>query len=110
MSIAFDGSTFNKKLDGKRLTGQWLLVFDVMKDGSWRTLREISEQTGFPEASISARLRDFRKKKFGGHTVERKRRGHWCDGVWEYQLLTSFKEFAPFQFSTEAHQITVGKC
>lgn len=87
----FDGKTFNKKLDAKRLTGQWLLVFDLMKDGCWRTLREIAQLTGCPEASISARLRDFRKKKFGGHIVDRRRRGHWVDGVHEYQLIELYR-------------------
>jgi hypothetical protein len=85
--MKFDGTTFDEKLDGIRLTGQWLLVFDLMKDGSWRTLREIAQMTGCPEASVSARLRDFRKKKFGGHVVDRRRRGHWVDGIFEYQLM-----------------------
>lgn len=84
----FDGRTYNKKLDRSRLTGQWLLVFDLMKDGAWRTLREIADRTGCPEASVSARLRDFRKAKFGGHAVDRRRRGIWTDGVWEYQVKT----------------------
>jgi len=58
-----------------------------MRDGEWRTLGEISEATGHPEASVSARLRDFRKPRFGGHTVNR-RRGKWVGGSWwEYQLL-----------------------
>jgi len=48
-----------------------------MSDGQWRTLGELSALTGDPEASISARLRDLRKPRFGGLTVERKyiRRG-----------------------------------
>jgi hypothetical protein len=40
--------------------------------------------TGFPEASISARLRDFRKEQFGKHVVERRRRSQ---GQWEYRLI-----------------------
>jgi len=86
----FDGKTYEKKFDKKRLTGQWLVVWDLMKDGCWRTLQEIAQRTGCPEASISARLRDFRKKKFGGATVERRRRGDWMDGCFEYQVLSNF--------------------
>lgn len=53
-------------------------VFGVMRDGQWRTIRElrnriINEGGPFAETqSISARLRDLRKKQFGRHTVERK--------------------------------------
>lgn len=86
----FDGRTFNQEIDGKRLTDQFGKVFELMKDGIWRSLREIAEATGFPESSISARLRDFRKPKFGGHTVNRERR--YRDRIfttWEYQLLIS---------------------
>lgn len=86
----FDGKTFDRALDGDRLTGQWRMVFDLMKDGAWRTLRDIAQLTGCPEASVSARLRDFRKEKFGGHTVNRERK--YTEGVfsvWIYQLLPS---------------------
>jgi hypothetical protein len=44
-----------------------------MADGEWHTLKELSTITGASEASCSARLRDFRKPKFGGHTVDRRR-------------------------------------
>ena len=44
-------------------------VWRVMADGQWHTLREISEKSGFSEASVSAQLRDYRKTKYGGHTV-----------------------------------------
>lgn len=79
----FKGKTFDKKLDGKRLTGQALRVFELMRDGRWRTLREISDGAHGPEASVSARLRDFRGM---GHTVESQRRGNTKHGVWEYRL------------------------
>jgi hypothetical protein len=54
--------------------------------GVWYTLGELETITGFPQASISARLRDFRKKKYGGHTVLRRRLGEGR-GTWEYQLV-----------------------
>lgn len=59
-------------------------VRKIMQDGRWRTLSEISEHC-WPasEASVSARLRDLRKVKFGGHTVDRRYVG---EGIWEYRV------------------------
>jgi hypothetical protein len=65
------GSTYDAKRDFDRLNTQQADVWAVFKDGEWHTLRSLSERTGHPEASISARIRDFRKPRFGGHTVER---------------------------------------
>ncbi len=97
----FDGSTYEPKFDATRLRGEMARVYQclagfltheegkgwVRLPGQWRTLREISDLTGDPEASISARLRDLRKAKFGAHTVNRRRRGDPTKGVFEYQLL-----------------------
>lgn len=85
--MRFDGDTYVPVLDEVRLTGQWLRVFTVMCDQQWRTLREIADATGDPEASISARLRDFRKPRFGGCIVKRQHRGELTRGLYEYQLL-----------------------
>jgi hypothetical protein len=54
-----------------------------MLPGGWWTLPQLAAATGYPEASISARIRDLRKPKFGGHTVERR---HVSKGLWEYRL------------------------
>ncbi|HUP07677.1 MAG TPA: hypothetical protein VMU47_11030 [Caldimonas sp.] len=80
-----DGATYDHAIDGKRLGEQHQRVFDCMRDGRWRSLREIAETTGDPEASVSARLRDFRKPRFGGHEVERRRARD--GGTHEYRLL-----------------------
>jgi hypothetical protein len=80
----FGGSTFNPSRDAVRLTKQWGDVWRYMRPGNWRTLDQISRATGHPEASVSARLRDFRKKRFGGHTVERR---YVFNGLWEYRLI-----------------------
>lgn len=85
----FDGETYEPKFDETRLRGQFGRVFKLMKDEKWRTLSEIAAVTGDPEPGISARLRDFRKIKFGGHTVNRRRRGEPKDGLFEYQLIVS---------------------
>jgi len=74
MPRTFGGSTFDPALDEDRLRRQLALVTAIMFDGQWRTLAQLSrEADGAPEASVSARLRDLRKPKFGGHTVERQR-------------------------------------
>jgi hypothetical protein len=69
----FDGATYNAEYDHDRLTRQLTVVKMFMLRTNWQTLAQIEEATGFPQASISARLRDLRKKKFGGYTVLRKR-------------------------------------
>lgn len=85
-----DGSTYIPEFDRDRLNAQQLRVMATMLDGEFRTLGEIQHtgaaRTGHvdPEASISARLRDFRKI---GCTVERRRRGDPKVGLFEYRVL-----------------------
>jgi len=83
---AFDGSDYDPALDQARLTGQLRRVYDVMADGQWRTLRELEVATGDPTTSISAQLRHLRKRRFGAHVVEKRRRGEAKRGLWEYRL------------------------
>lgn len=59
----------------------------------WFTLSRISGQTGDPEASVSARLRDHRKPKFGGMDWNLIEWGGWImeskyvdKGLWKYRL------------------------
>lgn len=82
-----DGDTYTPELDRARLGAQAQRVLDLMNDGRWRTLGEISDQTHDPEASISARLRDLRKPAFGGHTIDRRHRGPAEHGQYEYRLV-----------------------
>lgn len=79
-----DGETYERSRDYARLNAQHKRVYKAMKDGHWMTLYDIALITGDPEASISARLRDFRKKRFGEHVVNRR---HLQGGLWEYQLI-----------------------
>lgn len=68
----FGGKTYIADRDGARLNAQALRVFKFMADNQWHTLREISLACECPEASASARLRDFRKPSFNLNvTVER---------------------------------------
>jgi len=88
-TVRFDGATYNPEHDQKRLTGQILRVFDVMKDGNWHTYNEIHEITRDPIQSIATRLRDFRKFRFGEHTLLRRNRGHVKKGLNEYKLVVN---------------------
>jgi hypothetical protein len=86
---SFDGQTYDAKRDEVRLTGQIERVFDAMKDGVWRSLPIIRAMIEYgSEAGISARLRDLRKGKFGGHTVERRNIG---GGMWQYRVVVKAK-------------------
>ena len=79
-----DGETFEPDRDRKRLNKQAQDVYSLMSDGHWRILADIAAHTGHPEASISARLRDLRKPRFGGHTVERR---YIASGLYQYRLV-----------------------
>ncbi len=85
--MSFDGETYDPDLDGERLGTQLQRVFHLMRDGEWRTPREISAVVPGSESGLTARTRDFRKPKFGGHTVNKRRRGEGKRGDWEYQLI-----------------------
>ena len=83
----FDGPG-QVETDAAAMGRQLEAVWRVMQDGCWRTLREICEATGYlggPQ-SISARLRDLRKDRFGGYTVERRIRAG-TDRVREYRVI-----------------------
>ena len=82
----FDGETYDRERDHARLATILRHVQDLMSDGKWRSLWEISQRVQAPEASVSARLRDLRKRKFGGHTVERRHIGR---GLWEYRYTAN---------------------
>lgn len=83
--MPFGGETYEPAVDRERLFAQLQRVRDFMKDGQWRTLQEISDVTSDPPASVSARLRDLRKPRFGSRCVERRRRSR---GLFEYRLYS----------------------
>lgn len=85
-ALRFDGATISPELDQERLETQLARVKALMKDGHWRTLREIQAVVGGSEAGVSARLRDFKKLKFGAHDLIKRRRGNPKAGLWEYQV------------------------
>ncbi len=84
--LHFNGSDYVPALDDVRLTGQILRIYSLMRDGAWRSLSEIEDETGDPGASVSAQLRHLRKPRFGGHQVDKRRRGEPGCGLFEYRV------------------------
>jgi len=89
LGTRFDGSDYDPGKDDVRLSGQLNDIYNLCKDGRWRTLEEISAQTGHPHASVSAQLRHLRKDRFGSHYVDKR---HLSDGLWEYRLDVHYGE------------------
>lgn len=87
--VRFNGSDYEPIRDDQRLSSQLLRVFDLMRDGDWRSLAAISMETGDPPASVSAQLRHLRKARFGSHTVEKRYLG---DGLFEYRLIVNQRQ------------------
>ena len=84
MTHHFDGADYQPTRDDPRLNSQYKRIFHLMRDGEARTLAEIAEDTGDPEASVSAQLRHMRKERFGRHFVEREYLGN---GLYSYALI-----------------------
>lgn len=61
------GESFSPERDGARLGKQYDRVREYVLSRDWLTLAEISNDLGYPEASVSARLRDLRAR---GYSVE----------------------------------------
>lgn len=83
--VTFDGATIVPDRDTGRLAAQLDRVRAAMAGGQWVTLASLAQATGDPEASCSARLRDLRKPKFGGHTIERQ---YVSRGLFRYRMVT----------------------
>jgi len=84
--LRFDGADYSPNRDDARLTGQLLRIWNCMCGGSWKTLHQISAETGDPESSISAQLRHLRKERFGLHSVEKE---YIRDGLYRYKLIVN---------------------
>jgi biotin operon repressor len=85
-SMWFDGDTYEPEFDQERLATQMGRVWLALREGEWLSLREIADRVDAPEASVSARIRDLRKQRFGSHEVARRHRGERGSGLFEYQL------------------------
>jgi hypothetical protein len=79
----FDGRTFVQARDGERLGKQMTAVLGALGEGGWWTLEGLSRATGAPEASVSARIRDLKKARFGSHKIESQ---YVRRGLWQYRM------------------------
>lgn len=78
-----DGESFVSERDEDRLNRQRDRLFNAMRDERWHTSSALVRAVGDNWASVSARVRDLRKPKFGAHLVERRYLGN---GMWSYRL------------------------
>ena len=85
--MSFDGATL-LGIDTPRLAGQLARVFELMRDGQYRTLTQIATVTGCLPTSASSRLRDFRKRRFGSYQVL-SRRVEGTQSLYEYRLVVN---------------------
>jgi hypothetical protein len=84
---AFDGVTYDHDRDYERLMSQLNQVFEIMKDGKWYTIQDVTARvTHGTETSISEKIRSLRKDKHGAHTVERR---YLSNGLYEYKLTVN---------------------
>ena len=82
----FNGSDYIPERDDDRLECQYARIFQLMKDGKFRTLSEIATRTHAPPNSVSAQLRHMRKPRFGSHTVNKT---YVNNGLFKYQLIVN---------------------
>ena len=102
------GPAYDERLDGRRLHRQMDRIRDFMlglgKRGLWLTLREISLDLSYPEASVSAQLRHLKKARFGGYQMNKRRRSK---GTWEYQVLEPLPKEEQMQLYREASAVGI---
>lgn len=103
----FDGADYKPEFDHTRLSEQMRRVYDCMKDGVWRTVKEIAVAiklaTGKDDAenSIQAQLRNLRKEKFGKFLVPKRNRGERGKALSEYRLSSPCKLDQPTLMETQ---------
>jgi hypothetical protein len=91
----FNGPAYDPAVDQARLSRQHERIRDLMADGQWRTLAEISTATADPQSSVSAQLRHLRKKRFGSYVVAKRARGDRAAGLYEYRVSPPEDEALP---------------
>lgn len=85
----FDGATYEPARDKPRLQNLQRRVYEIGKDGLWRTPTQWEQLVGRNWATVGARLRDLRKARFKkvypNNGVYHRPRG---GGLWEYAICT----------------------
>lgn len=67
----------------KKSPTQREVIFELLRDGAWWTLKGLSDRSGFSPGSVSSRIRDLRMPEFGGSIIERR---YVSKGLYEYRL------------------------
>ena len=57
-------------------------IINILKDGEWHTVQEISKEIGYLETGTSAGIRSLRKGAYGNLNIV----GRWLGGVYHYRL------------------------
>jgi hypothetical protein len=83
----FDGVTISPQVDDGRLTILQGRVYSYLRSHDWVTLRQLSEACRGTETSVSARIRDLRKPRWGEHEIQACHASG--DGVWRYKMISS---------------------
>ena len=83
LEMVFDGVTYDHVRDSHRLGTQLESIRDFMEGRGYVTLKEVEDYTGYPQASISAQIRNLRKDRFGKRTISRE---HISGGLYKYKL------------------------
>lgn len=81
-TLIFNGADYVPERDNERLGNQLQRVKAAINCGQWKTLGQLEQETGDPQASISAQLRHLRKPRFGSYSIERR---HIANGLYEYR-------------------------
>jgi DNA-binding Lrp family transcriptional regulator len=101
----------------KHLEGRIGEILEILKENAWVTLEELSKRTGYTKhCSLSALVRDLRKKKNGGYKIDGR---YNAQRIYEYRLVLSmptpiersiahWKENLAYAKAGELDQITTG--
>ena len=93
----FSGPDYDKDRDQKRLASQQDRIRDLMLDGVWRSVHEITERVGGSENSGQAQLRHLRKPRFDCHIVTKRRK----ENTFEYHVRRRTEIDAPYVGGTK---------
>ncbi len=83
----FDGVTIDPELDDGRLTTKVGKTYQAMRGGGGWKLSELAERIESTEAGASARIRDLRKPRWGGHVIEATR---LPSNLWLYRMTSDY--------------------
>ena len=71
----------------EHLEGRIGEILEILKENAWVTLEELSKRTGYTKhCSLSALVRDLRKKKNGGYKIDGR---YNAQRIYEYRLVLS---------------------